>query len=92
MSRTNAFLPPAIILINRELFCMFLRCKDMVTIQDTRKSQITKEISKQYKKSHPGVFSLSYFDPSELNDFVVQRGPNVIVDKKGIESFLQAFR
>jgi hypothetical protein len=64
----------------------------MVTIHDTRKSQITKEILKQYKKSHPGVFSLSYFDPNELNDFVVQRGSDVVVDKKGIESFLQAFR
>ena len=64
----------------------------MVTIHDTRKSQISKEILKQYKKSHPGVFSLSYFDPSELSDFLVQRGDNVLVDKKGIESFLQAFR
>lgn len=64
----------------------------MVTIRDTRKSQIAKEILKQYKKSHPGVFSLSYFDPSELNDFLVQRGDNVLMDKKGIESFLQAFR
>ncbi|MGB3777049.1 MAG: hypothetical protein WA958_19245 [Tunicatimonas sp.] len=64
----------------------------MVTIHDTRKSQIAKEILKQYKKSHPGVFSLSYFDPSELNDFLVQRGDNVLMDKKGIESFLQAFR
>lgn len=64
----------------------------MVTIHDTRKSQIAKEILKQYKKSHPGVFSLPYFDPSELNDFLVQRGDNVLMDKKGIESFLQAFR
>ena len=75
-----------------ELFCLGLRYLCMVTVHDTRKSQVTKEISKQYKKSHPGVFSLSYFDPSELNDFVVQRGSNVIIDKKGIESFLQAFR
>ena len=80
------------IAIANELFCAALRCLDMITVHDTRKSQVTKEISKQYKKSHPGVFSLSYFDPSELNDFVVQRGSNVIIDKKGIESFLQAFR
>ena len=64
----------------------------METVHDTRKSQVVKEISKQYKKSHPGVFSLNYFDSSELSDFVVQRGDNVLIDKKGIESFLQAFR
>lgn len=64
----------------------------MVTIHDKRKSQITKELLKQYKKSHPGVFSLNYFDPTEINDFVVQRGSDVVIDKKGIESFLQAFR
>ena len=69
-----------------------MRCFGMVTVHDTRKSQVSKEILKQYKKSYPGVFSLSYFDPSELGDFVVQRGSHVLIDKKGIESFLQAFR
>ena len=75
-----------------EFFLALLCYIVMITIPDKRKSQITKEILKQYKKSHPGVFSLSYFDPNELNDFVVQRGSDVMVDKKGIESFLQAFR
>ena len=75
-----------------ELFWPCLRCIDMITIHDKRKSQITKELLKEYKKSHPGVFSLSYFDPSEINDFVVQRGSDVVVDKQGIESYLQAFR
>ena len=64
----------------------------METVQDKRKSQVVKEIHKQYKKSYPGVFSLNYFDASELSDFVVQRGPHVVIDKQGIESFLQAFR
>ena len=64
----------------------------MVKYTDTRKSQVVKDLSKQYKKTHPGVFSLNYFDVSEINDFVVQKGDNVLVDKKGIESFLQAFR